>query len=74
MLSPVACARPVPKAAVPPMFDKLPATLAVSGVPLAAVKFPDRNQPVMSLVFQPPLRMKPCTPTGEEARNVNVRR
>ncbi len=53
----MACARPVPNAAVPPVLDRLPATRAVSGVPVFAVKVPRKDQPVSALVFHPLLRM-----------------
>jgi len=42
----------------------------VSGVPEAAVNVPLNVQPANVLVAQPPLRSRPCTPTGEESRNV----
>ena len=66
MSSPVACARPAPNAAVPPVFDRFPDTFAVIGVPEVAVKLPLSVHPVKALVFQPPFRHKPCMPTGEE--------
>src|SRR5689334_7503792 len=64
---PVASARPVPNAAVPPVLAIFPETRAVSGVPDVALKPPVKDQPVKALVFHPPLRHNPRTPTGEES-------
>ena len=65
--SPVASARKLAEAPVPPLLERLPATRAVSGVPELAVKVPFSVQPENALVFQPPLRKKPWMPTGEES-------
>src|SRR5580658_1449564 len=67
---PVASARVVPEPARPAVLERLPATSAVSGMPEAAVNVPLTVQPARVLVAQPPLRNRPCTPTGEERRKV----
>ena len=64
---PVACARRLPPPASPPVFDRLPETCAVSGVPVVALKVPWRFQLLSSLVFHPPFRRNPRMPTGDES-------
>src|ERR1700685_1969513 len=71
---PVASARRLPSAATPPVLERFPATVAVSGVPEAAVNVPFNVQPASAAVFHPPLRIIPCTPTGDDAKNVSDRR
>src|SRR5580658_8375172 len=63
---PVASARGEPTTALPAILARLPPSLAVNGVPVAAVSVPFRVQPASSAVFQPPLRSIPFTPTGED--------
>src|ERR1022692_3447452 len=71
---PVASARRLPPPpARPPVFERVPATYAVSGVPVVALKLPLRFQLFRSCVFQPPLRSNPRTPTGDESWNPALR-
>ena len=52
---------------MPPVLDRFPATVAVSGVPEAAVNVPVMVHPASAASFQPPFRIMPCTPTGEDS-------
>src|ERR1039458_2218935 len=74
MLPPVASARKLVRMAEVLVLPRLPPSMAVRGVPEAVVKVLCSIQPVRSLVFHPPLRHRPCTPTGEENSEVSERR
>src|ERR1039458_10280221 len=64
---PVASARSAPPPARPPVLERLPEIVAVKGLPVVAEIVPARFQLFSNCVFQPPLRSRPRTPTGEES-------
>src|ERR1039457_2729521 len=74
MLAPVASARKLVRMAEVREVPRLPPSMAVWGAPEAAVKVGFSVQPVKSLVFHPPLRHRPCTPTGEDITDWTERR
>src|ERR1035438_4805167 len=74
MLAPVASARKLVRTPEVLLVPRLPPSMAVEGLPEAALKVGCSIQPVSSLVFHPPLRHSPCTPTGEESSEVTDRR
>src|SRR5262245_21769651 len=63
MSAPVASARPLPT--LPPVFERLPSTRAVYGVPELYVMLPESDQLPSSRLLHLPFFIRPCSPTGD---------